>query len=142
MSLTLEELSEAYKEWSEIEKRLVRLMGFSPATSNHYGRIRMYNQCINSKTSDEELLRIRSAFLKWKKDIVELLEERGIIVDDVLWNRLFSLDCMYGELSFLNVEVDIYSNVDKYRIALDDILNAQEPLEGDKEYYRNLLKGR
>ena len=140
MSLSLEGLALALEEWRAVEKRLIELIGFNPATSNHYGMIRLYNQRINSKTTDEEILGIRSAFLSWKKEILEMLEEKGIAVDDELWGGLFYIDGMYGPMSFLGVDLDIYSGIDEYREALETILNTNALLDEERKRYRILLK--
>ena len=44
MSLSLDEFVEAQKAWEKMDERLNRLIGFNPATSNHYGVIQLYNQ--------------------------------------------------------------------------------------------------
>ena len=58
MSLTFEQFMAASKRWDEMEKRLVKLFGFNPATSNHYGTIQLYNQRINESTTDEEIMNL------------------------------------------------------------------------------------
>ena len=39
MSLNYKQFMEACREWEEMDKRLIKLIGFNPATSNHYGLI-------------------------------------------------------------------------------------------------------
>ena len=65
MSLSLEEFIEATNAWKKMAERLKRLIGFNPATSNHYGVIQLYNQRINLSTSDERITEIRSKYLEW-----------------------------------------------------------------------------
>ena len=66
MSLSFEGFLAAIEEWEKVNKRLNKLLGFNPSVSNHYGVIQIYNRRINSKTSDEEILKIRIKYLEWK----------------------------------------------------------------------------
>ena len=114
MSLSLDEFVEAQKAWEKMDERLHRLIGFNPATSNHYGIIQLYNQPIDSKTSDEEIIKIRSAYLNWKNEINAILSEYNLFFEDDKFCELFSVDSMSGRLSFLDVEVNIYQNANKF----------------------------
>lgn len=116
MSLSLEEFTEALREGEEMETRLNKLIGFDPSTSNHYGIIQLYNQRINSKTPDEKILEIRSKYLEWKEKILQIFAENNISLDADQFNKLFSVDYMYGTLFFLGEPVDIYSSeIQPYR---------------------------
>lgn len=133
MSLSLDEFVEAQKAWKKMDERLHRLIGFNPATSNHYGIIQLYNQPINSKTSDEEIIKIRSAYLNWKNEIIAILSEYNLFFEDDKFCELFSVDGMSGRLAFLDVEVNIYRNTDIYREAIEHMLNLID-------HFQNRLK--
>ena len=123
MSLSLDEFDETLKAWEEMDERLNRLIGFNPATSNHYGIIQLYNQPIDAKTSDEEIIKLRSAYLNWKNEIIAILSEYNLFFEDDTFSELFSVDSMSGRLSFLNEEVNIYQNANIYREAIEQTLN-------------------
>ena len=93
------------------------------ATSNHYGIIQLYNQRIDSNTTDEEIIKIRSAYLSWKNDIIAILAEYNLFFEDDKFCELFSIDSMSGRLSFLDEEVDIYQSADVYRKIIKRMLN-------------------
>ena len=133
MSLSLDEFAEAQKAWKKMDERLNRLIGFNPATSNHYGIIQLYNQPIDSKTSDEEIIKIRSAYLNWKNEIIDILSEYNLFFEDDKFCELFSVDSMSGRLSFLDVEVNIYQNANIYRETIEHMLNLID-------YFQNRLK--
>ena len=133
MSLSLDEFVEAQKAWEKMDERLNRLIGFNPATSNHYGIIQLYNQPIDSKTSDEEIIKIRSAYLNWKKEIIAILSEYNLFFEDDKFCELFSVDSMSGRLTFLNIEMNIYRNADIYREAIKHMFNLID-------HFQNRLK--
>ena len=140
MSLSLEALHEADKAWRQMSNRLFDLLGFVPASSDHYGIIRMYNIEIGSKTSDEELLKINSDFLKWKEEIIGMFAEKKIVLDKKLWEAMSSDDLMFGMTYFLGIAVDIYSGVDKYREVLEKLLDPSAKLNGIQMGYKEKLK--
>lgn len=113
MSLTFEQMAQSHKRWDEMDERLKKLIGFNPATSNHYGSIQLYNHQISKQTSDEEILKLRADYLEWRKGILNILEENGYIPDNNEFNDLFSISGMFGTLYFLGVPVDIYGDIDK-----------------------------
>ena len=123
MSLSFDEIAEAHRAWEEMDERLNKLIGFNPATSNHYGIIQLYNQRIDSNTTDEEIIKIRSAYLSWKNDIIAILAEYNLFFEDDKFCELFSIDSMSGRLSFLDEEVDIYQSADVYRKIIKRMLN-------------------
>lgn len=133
MSLSLDEFVEAQKAWKKMDERLNRLIGFNPATSNHYGIIQLYNQPIDAKTSDEEIIKIRSAYLNWKNEIIAILSEYNLFFEDDTFSELFSVDSMSGRLSFLNEEVHIYQNANIYRETIEQTLNLID-------HFQNCLK--
>ena len=133
MSLSLDEFDETLKAWEDMDERLNRLIGFNPATSNHYGIIQLYNQPIDAKTSDEEIIKIRSAYLNWKNEIIAILSEYNLFFEDDTFSELFSVDSMSGRLSFLNEEVNIYQNANIYREAIEQTLNLID-------HFQNRLK--
>lgn len=141
MSLTFDEIAEVHRAWEEMDERLNKLIGFNPATSNHYGIIQLYNQPINVQTSDEEIIKIRSAYLNWKKEIIAILSESNLIFDDEQFCKLFSVDGMFGALTFLGVAVDIHQKADVYRETVDRLLNDQAPINHFQKPYRDILKG-
>ncbi len=120
MSLTFEEFAEAGRRWAEMDERLNKLIGFNPATSNHYGQIQLYNHRINSKTSDEKILELRSKYVRWRTAIFEIFKGHDIIFNDDQFNELFSYDPMFGTISFLGTVLD---------------------LSRDTEYYKEIIKG-
>lgn len=123
MSLSFDEIAEVHRAWEEMDERLNKLIGFNPATSNHYGIIQLYNQRIDSNTTDEEIIKIRSAYLSWKNDIIAILAEYNLFFEDDKFCELFSIDSMSGRLSFLDEEVDIYQSADVYREIIKRMLN-------------------
>ena len=108
MSLSLEEFIEATNAWEKMDERLNRLIGFNPATSNHYGVIQLYNQRINLSTSDERITEIRSKYLEWKNKVLDVFFQNSVFYSTEELNKLFRVDCMYGTLYFLDSPVDIY----------------------------------
>ena len=108
MSLSLEEFIKAHEAWEKMEERLNRLIGFNPATSNHYGVIQLYNQRINLSTSDERIIEIRSKYLEWKNKVLDVFVQNSVFYSMEELNKLFRVDCMYGTLYFLDSPVDIY----------------------------------
>lgn len=135
MSLSFDEIAEAHRAWEEMDERLNKLVGFNPATSNHYGIIQLYNQRIDSNTTDEEIIKIRSAYLSWKNDIIAILAEYNLFFEDDKFCELFSIDSMSGRLSFLDEEVDIYQSADVYREIIKRMLNLID-------HFQNRLKNR
>ena len=123
MSLSFDEIAEVHRAWEEMDERLNKLIGFNPATSNHYGIIQLYNQRIDSNTTDEEIIKIRSAYLSWKNDIIAILAEYNLFFKDDKFGELFSIDSMSGRLSFLDEELDIYQSADVYRKIIKRMLN-------------------
>ena len=126
MSLSLEEFIEATNAWEKMDERLNKLIGFNPATSNHYGIIRLYNQRIDQKTSDEKIIEIRTKFLNWREQILSIFAENNFYPDTILFNKLFAVDGMYGTIHFLGVEVDIDSNVETYRRSIYNYLEMRK----------------
>ena len=126
MSLSLDEFVEARKAWEKMDERLNRLIGFNPATSNHYGVIQLYNQRINLSTSDERIIEIRTKFLKWREQILSICAEKDFYPNTERFNNFFSVDGMYGTLYFLGIEVDIDSNVETYRRSIYNYLEMRK----------------
>ena len=126
MSLSLDEFVEAQNAWEKMDERLNRLIGFNPATSNHYGVIQLYNQRINLSTSDERIIEIRTKFLKWREQILSIFAENNFYPDTILFNKLFAVDGMYGTIHFLGIEVDIDSNVETYRRSIYNYLEMRK----------------
>ena len=108
MSLSLDELIEAQKAWEKMDNRLNRLIGFNPATSNHYGIIQLYNQRINLSTSDERIIEIRSKYLEWKNKVLDVFAQNSVFYSTEELDKLFRVDYMYGTLYFLDSPVNIY----------------------------------
>ena len=108
MSLSLDEFAEAHKTWAKMDERLNRLIGFNPATSNHYGVIQLYNQRINLSTSDERIIEIRSKYLEWKNKVLDVFVKNSVFYSTEELDKLFGVDYMYGTLYFLDSPVDIY----------------------------------
>ena len=138
MSLSFDEIAEVHKAWEEMDERLNKLIGFNPATSNHYGIIQLYNQRIDSNTTDEEIITIRSAYLSWKNDIIAILAEYNLFFKDDKFGELFSIDSMSGRLSFLDEEIDIYQSADVYREIIERLLNL---IDDFQNRLMNRMKG-
>lgn len=138
MSLSFDEIAEVHKAWEEMDERLNKLIGFNPATSNHYGIIQLYNQRIDSNTTDEEIIKIRSAYLSWKNDIIAILAEYNLFFKDDKFGELFSIDSMSGRLSFLDEEIDIYQSADLYREIIERLLNL---IDDFQNRLMNRMKG-
>lgn len=138
MSLSFDEIVGARKAWEEMDERLKRLIGFNPATSNHYGIIQLYNQRIDANTSDNEIIKISTDYLNWKKEIIAILSENDLVFDDEQFNKLFSVDGMYGTLTFLGVAVDIHQKTDVYRDTVKCLLNEIDRLQ---KAYENKMEG-
>ena len=108
MSLSLEQFLVVLEKSQEMDKRLEKLFGFSPKTTNHYGTMQIYNQRINSETSDEELLEIRAKYLEWKNKVLDVFAQNSVFYSMEELDKLFRVDGMYGTLYFLDSPVDIY----------------------------------
>ena len=108
MSLSLEEFIEATNAWEKMDERLNRLIGFNPATSNHYGVIQLYNQRIDLSTSDERIIEIRSKYLEWKNKVLDVFVQNSVFYSTEELDKLFREDYMYGTLYFLDSPVNIY----------------------------------
>ena len=141
MSLSFEQFDKAQRAWDEMDKRLTTLIGFNPAIGNHYGVIRLYNKRINSKTSDEEIINIRSAYVKWRDEIIAILSENGLVLEDEQFNSLFSVNFMYGTVAFLGTTFDIHQNTDMYREIIGRLLDDKAQINDSQEIYRKTLRG-
>ena len=108
MSLSLDEFVEAHKAWEKMDERLNRLIGFNPATSNHYGVIQLYNQRIDLSSSDERIIEIRSKYLEWKNKVLDVFVQNSVFYSTEELDKLFRVDYMYGTLYFLDSPVNIY----------------------------------
>lgn len=108
MSLSLEEFIEATNAWEKMDERLNRLIGFNPATSNHYGVIQLYNQRIDLSSSDERIIEIRSKYLEWKNKVLDVFVQNSVFYSTEELDKLFRVDYMYGTLYFLDSPVNIY----------------------------------
>ncbi len=126
MSLTTKQLLLAFEAWDRMEKRLINLFGFNPATSNHYGKIQLYNEIIDSETTDETIIEIRTKFLKWKEDIMAIFAEKQFYPNTKQLNGLFDVDPMYGTLFFLDEPVDINKSAEVYRERIFNLLEGLE----------------
>ena len=141
MSLSFDEFVEAHKAWEKMDNRLNRLLGFNPATSNHYGIIQLYNQRINDQTSDEEIMKIRSGFLNWKNNIIAIFSKFNLALDDEQLSKLFSVDGMFGTLTFLGTAVDIQQNTDVYYETVERLIDDKTRINQLQNSYRNILRG-
>ncbi len=125
MSLTFEEFVESGRRWNEMDKRLTKLIGFNPATSNHYGQIQLYNHRINQNTSDEKILELRADYVRWRTEILEIFKTNGYVFDDEQFNELFSIDCMFGTISFLGTMLDLSKDMDHYRKIIEEYIKRR-----------------
>ena len=108
MSLSFKQFIQATKAWEKMDERLNRLIGFNPATSNHYGVIQLYNQRIDLSTSDERIIEIRSKYLEWKNKVLDVFVQNSVFYSTEELDKLFRVDYMYGTLYFLDSPVNIY----------------------------------
>ncbi len=134
MSLTFEELAESGRRWNEMDKRLTKLIGFNPATSNHYGQIQLYNYRIDSKTSDEQILELRSKYVKWKTEILTIFKNNNVILKDEQFNKLFSVDCMFGTITFLGEQLDLTKDMNFYQKLIEKHINKATNTRNNKKY--------
>jgi len=119
MSLTLEAFLDACDRWRQMEERINRLLGFNPATSDHYGRIHLYNENIYLNTTDERILEIRKQYLEWKKGIFDIFREEGYTPEGEFFEKRFEeqfrVDYMYGTVFFIEKMIDIHGDVEEFR---------------------------
>lgn len=108
MSLSFDEMVESDRAWEKMDERLNKLIGFNPATSNHYGVIQIYNQRINLSTLDERITEIRSKYLELKNKVLDVFAQNGVFYSTEELDKLFRMDHMYGTLNFLDSPVNIY----------------------------------
>ena len=125
MSLSYEQFNAACEAEEKLNKRLKGLLGSNPAITDHYGRASLYNEEINLKTTDEEILKIHAAFIEWKKAIVAVFAENGVLCRAEDLDRMFDFDGMFGIMRFLGITVDIYGGVDKYIPAIKGYISRK-----------------
>ena len=125
MSLTLNEMAEVYRANRILSERLTRLIGFDPSTSNHYGTRHLYNYRIDAKTTDDQILKLRRDYLRWRGEVIAFFDEHGHTVDDDEFDTLFSVSFMYGIIDFLGIRLDIYAGIEPYREKMLEIINKQ-----------------
>ena len=123
MSLTFDEMAEVHKANRALSKRLTGLIGFDPSTSNHYGTRHLYNYRIDAKTTDEEILKLRRDYLRWRGEVIAFFDEHGHTVDDDEFDTFFSLSFMYGIIDFLGIRLDIYAGIEPYREKMLEMIN-------------------
>ena len=119
MSLTVE-------EFTKTDVRLKALFGFNPIQSNRYGTILLYNERITESSSDEEIIKIRSAYLRWKADILSEFEKREILLTEEEFAELFSADLFFGIVSFLGIPIDVFSDIQKYKAPITALAKRQK----------------
>ena len=125
MSLTFEQFVEVRRAHDVISKRLKKLIGYDPTNSNHYGVVLMYNYRITEKTTDDKLLELQSRYLAWRDEVLTFFKENGYPIDNEEYGRLFDVDIMYGEVSFLGVCLDIEAGIEPYREKILKMINKQ-----------------
>ena len=126
MSLSHEAFARASEESGGLSERLIRLFGYDhDAISDHYDCTTLYNEEINIRTSDEEILAIRDRFLLWKESIQAFFAENGAVLDDRKFRKLLSKNRFGGCMYFLKIPVDIDGGVDKYRDAILEFLKKE-----------------
>lgn len=125
MSLTFEQFVEVRRAHDVISKRLKKLIGYDPTNSNHYGVVLMYNYRITEKTTDDELLELQSRYLAWRDEVLTFFKGNGYPIDNEEYGRLFYVDTMYGEVSFLGVRLDIEAGIEPYREKILKMINKR-----------------
>ncbi len=125
MSLNFDEFIEAHRQWEEMDKRLNKLIGFNPATSNHYGTIQLYNNRINAKTTDKEILEIREKYVAWRKEILAFFRANNYDIIDDEFNKLFCYDPMFGTITFLDTKLDLSKEIEFYHIIIENYIKRR-----------------
>ena len=125
MSLTFEQFVEVRRAHDAMSKRLKKLIGYDPTNSNHYGVILMYNYRITEKTTDDELLELQSMYLAWRDEVLTFFKENGYPIDNEEYGKLFDVNIMYGEVSFLGVRLDIEAGIEPYREKILEMINKR-----------------
>lgn len=126
MSLNFQQFFEAVDEWNNMDERLKRLIGFNPATSNHYGVIRLYNQKIDNNTTDEMILEIRSDYVKWRQEILTIFTNNNYHLKKDEFDKLFSADPMFGKFAILNIPVIARDGIAPYVEAIKEYIQKQK----------------
>ena len=119
MSLTVE-------NFIKTDARLKDLFGFNPAQSNLCGKIRLYNEEITENTTDEEMIKIRSVYLKWKEAILSEFEKQEILLTNDEFGELFSTDLFFGIVSFLGIPINVFSDIQKYKAPITAFAKRQK----------------
>ena len=125
MSLSVEEWDRASKKNSTVREKVVKIIGFDPTVVNHYGMIYLYNEELYEDTTEEEISEIREKYLDWKQKIIGILAENNIFLDNEKFSELFSVDFMFGSLTFLGINVNIYEDVEIYRKVIKCLLDGE-----------------
>ena len=141
MSLTFEQMAEAHKRYEKMDERLKKLIGFNPTTSNHYGCIQLYNHEIDMRTTDEEIMKLRADYLKWRDKVINLISECGFTTDNEdfndQFNDMFSVSGMFGTLYFLGIPINIHTEPDDtYRERIELCL-IRRGLISPRNIYKN-----
>ena len=119
MSLTVE-------NFIKTGARLKALFGFNPIQSNLCGKIRLYNEEITENTTDEEMIKIRSVYLKWKEAILSEFEKQEILLTNDEFGALFSTDLFFGIVSFLGIPINVFSDIQKYKAPITAFAKRQK----------------
>ncbi len=128
MSLSYEAFRESSNASDRWRKRLVELLGYGHyAITDHYDCMHLYNQSIFAQMSDEEILAIHERFLRWQEKILAVFAEYGAAMDEAQLKSLFDTNRMQGSMYFLNVRIDIDAEMDIYRPAILNFLEAKKP---------------
>ena len=114
------------KEFVKTDARLKALIGFNPAQSNLCGKIRLYNEEITENTTDEEMIKIRSVYLKWKEAILSEFERREILLTNDEFGALFSTDDFSGTVFFLDVPINVFEEIQNYIAPISAIAKRQK----------------
>ena len=129
MSLNHKQFMEACREWEEMDKRLIKLIGFNPATSNHYGLINLYNNHINKNTTDKEILEIQVKYVEWRKEILAFFKDNGYDLGKEEFSKLFSVVGLFGRVTFLDEVLDLDKETKYYFPLIESYIKKKTILK-------------
>ena len=126
MSLDFEQVMEAYREWEEMDKRLNKLIGFNPATCNHYGQIHLYNNYIDKNTTDKEILEIQVKYVEWRKEILAFFKDNSYDLGKEEFSKLFYYHPMFGTMTFLDEVLDLNKETKYYFTLIESYIKKEQ----------------
>lgn len=126
MSLDLAGFTEACRRWDELDERIRKLLGFNPAKDDHYGYIRMYNEFIDTETTDERIVEIFNNFVKWRNEILDFFEKNDYKLDIDQLKMLFRMEWETGLLKFLGIYVRTDLGTEPFEKAIIEYIQSKK----------------